>query len=408
LVRRQRLVTAAVVGAVATGVSALTVAAPPLMRQASAQEESSWKTAPGAAEPTGVGRLEAAPRAVKPDPSGSHGSAQRLSPDVQGSPKIDPSAPLGLPATTTAAPPAATLGRHNQPLIIGHRGAAAYRPEETLDSYRLAIAQGADYIEADLVLTSDDALVARHENELSATTDVAHRPEFADRQRTKTINGVTVTGWFTEDFTLAELRTLHAVSRGRHANAVTGVIPTLQEIIELVRAQDRPVGLYLELKTPAYFTSLGLSPEPRLTDALERNRLTGANARVYVESFDSTSLRTVHRMIDVPEIQLVGGADAADAVVQPAGLAKIRQYAVGIGVDRARLGDDGPTARALIDQAHAGQLEVHVFTFGADPDITYKGCFGLGVDGVFTDNPDLALTARRHAFEPPQAGPKAS
>jgi glycerophosphoryl diester phosphodiesterase len=287
-------------------------------------------------------------------------------------------------------------------LIIGHRGASAYRPEETLDSYRLAIAQGADYIEADLVLTSDDALVARHENELSATTDVAHHPEFADRKRTKTINGVTTTGWFTEDFTLAELRTLRAVPRRHLPKATSSAIPTLQEIIDLVKSQRRPVGLYLELKTPAYFTSLGLAPEPRLADALQRNHLTGNSARVYVESFDADSLRAVHRLINVPEIQLVGGANPADPAVQPDGLARIRQYAVGIGIDRARLGPD----TKVVSDAHQDQLEVHVFTFGADAEIAYRHLFSQGVDGVFTDNPDLALTARRHAY-PPASAPKA-
>jgi glycerophosphoryl diester phosphodiesterase len=300
---------------------------------------------------------------------------------------VDPSSPLGL--------------RH-RPLVIGHRGASAYRPEETLDSYRLAIAQGADYIEADLVLTSDDALVARHENELSATTDVASHPEFAGRRRTKTLGGVTATGWFTEDFTLAELRTLRAVPRGNHPRVASGVIPTLQEIIDLARAQSRPVGLYLELKTPAYFTSLGLAPEPRLADALQRNRLTGDGARVYVESFDADSLRTVHRLVDVPEIQLVGGANPADPTVQADGLAKVRQYAVGIGVDRARLGAVD-AAHNLVGRAHADRLDVHVFTFGADGETAYRRVFDLGVDGVFTDNPDLAVTARQHAFPPSTA-----
>jgi glycerophosphoryl diester phosphodiesterase len=386
--RKQRLITAAVVGAVATGFGVLTVTAPPLLRHAAAEEEAAGDTGhqalgrPAPPKP-GVAHLEPAPRWIPADPPG-----QRLTP------------PGGSgPATV---PPSSPLGVRHQPLIIGHRGASAYRPEETLDSYRLAIAQGADYIEADLVLTSDDALVARHENELSATTDVAHRPEFADRRRTKTINGVTTTGWFTEDFTLAELRTLHAVPRRHLPKATSSVIPTLQEIINLIKAQRRPVGLYLELKTPAYFTSLGLAPEPRLADALERNHLTGSSARVYVESFEADSLRAVHRLINVPEIQLVGGANPADAAVQPDGLDRIRQYAVGIGIDRARLGPDAK----VVSQAHADRLEVHVFTFGADAEIAYRRLFSEGVDGVFTDNPDLALAARRHAY-PPASAPKA-
>jgi glycerophosphoryl diester phosphodiesterase len=181
------------------------------------------------------------------------------------------------------------------------------------------------------------------------------------------------------------------------------VIPTLQEIIDLVQAERRPTGLYLELKTPAYFTSIGLAPEPVLTDALKRNRLTGTKARVYVESFDANSLALVRRTVDVPEIQLIGGADPTDAAVQPGGLAKIRRYAVGIGIDRARLGR-GPMAQALVDRAHADRLEVHVFTFGSDPEITYRGCLDLGVDGVFSDNPDLAVAARRHPVRPARHG----
>jgi glycerophosphoryl diester phosphodiesterase len=438
----QRLVTAAVVGAVATGVGALTVTAPPLTRRASAMGNASWQQGTTADRRglTGVDRLEAAPDSVRSGPSGSRKTAQLLSSGPATSPVppgtdssgTDPSGtdPSGTGPSGTGpsgtdpsgadragagraapigplAPPAATLGRHRQPLIIGHRGASAYRAEETLDSYRLAIAQGADYIEADLVTTADGALVARHENELSATTDVAAHPEFADRRRTTTINGVTWTGWFTEDFTLAELRTLRAVSRGHHDQTATATVPTLAEIIELVRGQRRPIGLYLELKTPAYFASLGLPLEPGLADALTRARLDGPHARVYVESFDSASLRRVRQLADVPEIQLIGGADAADAAVQATGLTKIREYAVGIGIDRGRLADDGPTARALVERAHADRLEVHVFTFGSDPQIAYQGCFALGVDGVFTDNPDLAVTARRHAATA-QTGPQAS
>jgi glycerophosphoryl diester phosphodiesterase len=389
--RKQRLITAAVVGAVATGFAAVTVTAPPLLRHASAEEGAAdggpHAGGRGAVRPApprpGVAHLEPAPHWIPADPPG------------------DGLTPPGGSGPAPAAPPPAPGVRH-QPLIIGHRGASAYRPEETLDSYRLAIAQGADYIEADLVLTSDDALVARHENELSATTDVAHHPEFVGRRRTKTLGGVTTTGWFTEDFTLAELRTLRAVPRRYQPKATSGVIPTLQEIIDLVKAQRRPVGLYLELKTPAYFTSLGLAPEPRLADALQRNHLTGSGARVYVESFDADSLRAVHRLINVPEIQLIGGANPADATVQPDGLARIRQYAAGIGIDRARLGSDAE----VVGDAHADRLEVHVFTFGADAEIAYRRLFSLGVDGVFTDNPDLALAARRHAY-PPASGPRA-
>lgn len=406
--RRQRLAASAVIGVVAIGVTGVTVAAPPLLRQASAADEPVPRDTPrrpGLA-PAGVGRLAAAKHPTRSGPSAAR-PQQGLTPATPPPSTADTSVSIGVPASASSVkPPAATLGRHVLPLIIGHRGASAYRPEETLGSYRLAIAQGADYIEADLVMTGDGALVARHENELSAATDVATHPEFADRRRTKTINGATVTGWFTEDFTLAELRTLRAVRRGQRTSASTDVIPTLQEIIHLARTQRRTVGLYLELKTPAYFTSLGLGPEPVLVEALRASRLAGATAPVYVESFDAASLRSVHQLVDVPEIQLVGGTAATDTALAPAELSGIREYAVGIGIDRARLGDNGPDAQALVDRAHGDQLEVHVFTFAGDAQIAYRGCFGLGVDGLFTDNPDLALTARRQ-LTASTAGPKA-
>jgi glycerophosphoryl diester phosphodiesterase len=399
-VHKQRLMTAAVVGVVATGFTALTATAPPLVGHASANEKP--------AEPErAVAALEPAPHAVPPAGPLLGGPAEGLSPaGTSGSAPAAPAGPAGPgagsgPAGAAAPVPGGPLPQlHGRPLIIAHRGASAYRPEETLDSYRLAIAEGADYVEADLVMTRDGTLVARHENELSATTDVARHPEFADRRRTKVVGGVTTTGWFTEDFTLAELRTLHAESRNHPRRGASSTVPTLQEIINLVRAQHRPVGLYVELKVPAYFSSIGLPPERPLADALAHNRLTGSGARVYVESFDADSLRQMHQLAAVPEIQLLGGANPADAAVQPADLAQIRQYATGIGIDRGRLAAPG-TAAALTTQAHQDGLVVHVFTFGADPEITYRGCFALGADGVFTDNPDLALTARRDSFAEP-------
>ena len=160
--------------------------------------------------------------------------------------------------------------RAADPLIIAHRGASGERPEHTLASYERAIDQGADYIEPDLVLTRDGVLVARHENEIGGTTDVADHPEFADRKTTKTIDGIAMTGWFTEDFTLAELRTLRARERLpdlRPANVRFNdlyLIPTFEEILKLVRAkeaeQHRRIGLYPETKHPSYFAGIGLPP----------------------------------------------------------------------------------------------------------------------------------------------------
>src|ERR671915_2138056 len=181
-----------------------------------------------------------------------------------------------------------------RPIVIGHRGASGFRPEHTLAAYELAIAMGADYIETDLVITSDGILVARHENEISGTTDVAEHPEFADRQTTKTIDGTTITGWFTEDFALAELKTLRVKERLpdiRSANtAFDGMfeIPTLQEVIDL--AKEHGVGIYPETKHPSYFDSIGLSLEEPLVSTLENNGFTNASDPVFIQSFEVGNL----------------------------------------------------------------------------------------------------------------------
>jgi glycerophosphoryl diester phosphodiesterase len=172
------------------------------------------------------------------------------------------SAGVAVTAAASSTSPSSVVShpKHARlPIVIGHRGASGYRPEHTLAAYKLAIDMGADYIEPDLVSTKDHVLVARHENEISGTTDVADHPEFADRKATKTIDGVAVTGWFTEDFTLAELRTLRAKERlpdVRPANtAFDGLyqVPTFQEVIDL--AKQRHVGIYPETKHPTYFRS---------------------------------------------------------------------------------------------------------------------------------------------------------
>src|SRR5918992_5761630 len=181
-----------------------------------------------------------------------------------------------------------------RPIIIGHRGASGFRPEHTLAAYELAIAMSADYIETDLVITSDGILVARHENEISATTDVAGHPEFADRRTTKTIDSTTITGWFAEDFTLAELKTLRVKERLpdiRSANTAFDSmfeIPTLQEVIDL--AKEHGVGIYLETKHPSYFDSIGLSLEKPLVSTLENNGFTNASDPVFIQSFEVGNL----------------------------------------------------------------------------------------------------------------------
>ncbi|HEY9862027.1 MAG TPA: glycerophosphodiester phosphodiesterase family protein, partial [Candidatus Obscuribacterales bacterium] len=204
------------------------------------------------------------------------------------------------------------------PIVIGHRGASGLRPEHTLAAYELAIAQGADYIEPDLVATKDGVLVARHENEISGTTDVAERPEFSDRKTTKTIDGVAYTGWFTEDFTLAELKTLRAKERipglrpGNTAFNGQFEIPTLQEVIDLAQRKSaelgRTIGIYPETKHPSYFDSIGLSLEEPLVETLNQNGYIGLNAPVFIQSFEVGNLQQLNQLTDVPLVQLFGGA----------------------------------------------------------------------------------------------------
>ena len=274
------------------------------------------------------------------------------------------------------------------PIVIAHRGASGYRPEHTLASYELGAQQGADYIEQDLVATRDGELVCRHENEISGSTDVADHPEFADRRTRKEIDGRLYKGWFTEDFTLAELKTLRARERipdVRPDNAAFDgrfEIPTLQEAIEL--AGRMGVGLYPETKHPAYHRSLGLDLEPRVTEALR-----GGGVPVFFQSFEAASLRELPR----PRVQLIGGgAIDVDAIAE---------YAQAIGPAK-QLVDS-----ALVEAAHAAGLEVHTYTFRAErrflpddaPDLEteLRRYLELGVDGVFADHPDLAVRAIRTA-----------
>jgi len=325
----------------------------------------------------------------------------------------------------------------------GHRGASGYRPEHTLASYRLAIAMGADYIEPDLVSTRDHVLVTRHENDITGTTDVADHPEFADRRATRTIDGVERTGWFTEDFTLAELRTLPARERLpdlRPANtAFDGryQVPTFQEVIDLAR-QAR-VGIYPETKHPTYFDSIGLSIEEPMLATLHANGLDGPETEVFIQSFETANLKELHRRTRLPLVQLIDATGApydlaaagdprpyAD-LATPAGLAEIATYADGIGpskdliVPRDRAGNLlEPTG--LVRDAHRAGLVVHPWTFRrenhflpldfrrgdpaspqflrapGDLPAELRLFLRLGVDGVFSDNADTALAARHQAF----------
>ncbi|MEJ7689023.1 MAG: glycerophosphodiester phosphodiesterase family protein [Nocardioidaceae bacterium] len=206
------------------------------------------------------------------------------------------------------------------PIVIGHRGAPGYRPEHTLASYKLAIQLGADFIEPDLVSTKDGVLVTRHENEISGTTDVSEHPEFADRRTTKTIDGVSVTGWFTEDFTLAELKTLRAVERlpdVRPANTRYNgrfAVPTFDQVLALVKRQSidkgRKIGVYPETKHPTYFRSIGLKLGPRMLRDLREAGLGNATGRVFIQSFETDNLRRLDSRTQLPLIQLLDSKGA--------------------------------------------------------------------------------------------------
>jgi len=334
---------------------------------------------------------------------------------------------LALAALLSLIVPAAMAGpasaekprKKAEPLVIAHRGASGYRPEHTLAAYALGARMGADYIEPDLVSTKDGVLVARHENEIGGTTDVADRPEFADRHQTKVIDGVTLTGWFTEDFTLAELKTLRAKERipdTRQRNTLYDGryrVPTFQEVVELSRKLsrklDRPIGIYPETKHPAYFRTIGLPLEEPLVKALKRNHLDDRRDKVFVQSFEARSLRRLNRRIAVPLVQLLTG---------PADLEEIAKYADAVGPPKHLIVPRDETGRSLppttfVRDAHRAGLLVHPYTFRSEnqflplelrtsPDpnaygrafAEYDQFFALGVDGVFSDHADTAVEAR--------------
>jgi glycerophosphoryl diester phosphodiesterase len=375
-------------------------------------------------------------------------------------------AALGAVAAPTAL--AHDKGGEEDPLVIGHRGASGYLPEHTLQSYTLAIKQGADYVEPDLVATKDGHLIARHEPDITNTTDVAQHPEFADRKRTAMVDGFPVEGWFASDFTLAEIKTLRAVQtfpeRPQRFNG-RFKIPTLQEVIDLVkresRTRDRRIGIYPETKHPTYHQDLGLALEPRLVRVLKRAGWDSRRDPVFVQSFEQSNLKWLNRRIGVRLVQLVDANDVlADGTLQyvapfdrpydwtvsgdpellartfgffatDEGLEEISEYADGIGpwkryiVSTAaiRLNPDGTVADAngdgvvderdrmllrptdLIRRAHAHGLQIHTWTFRneqsrlvsdyeGNPINEYLQFYELGIDGVFSDFPDTAVTAR--------------
>jgi glycerophosphoryl diester phosphodiesterase len=324
-------------------------------------------------------------------------------------------ATLSIVSPAAASADASTAKAKAKPLVIGHRGASGYRPEHTLAGYALAARLGADFIEPDLVSTKDGVLVARHENEIGGTTDVADHPEFAARRTTKTIDGVTLTGWFTEDFTLAALETLRANERipeTRPRNALYDGryrVPTFQEVIDLSRTLSRelhrPIGLYPETKHPTYFRTIGLPLEEPLVRALERTDLD----EVFVQSFEADSLKRLAAQIEVRLVRLLNA---------PGDLEEIATYADAVGPHKSLIVPRDADGRSLaptsfVRDAHRAGLLVHPYTFrnensflplelrsGDDPAAygsalaEYRQFFALGVDGVFTDNADTAVAAR--------------
>ncbi|MFF4789804.1 glycerophosphodiester phosphodiesterase [Streptomyces sp. NPDC001276] len=355
---------------------------------------------------------------------------------------------LGLPGVAGAAQGGAGgrkgggLKNLPVPTIVGHRGASGYRPEHTFGSYDLALDLGAHVVEAgDLVPTKDGHLVCRHEPEIGGTTDVADHPEFAARRTTKTLDGVATTGWFTEDFTLAELKTLRAIERipaNRPHNALYNgrwEIPTFEEVLkwqdEQTRRRGRQVWIYPETKHPTYFRTLGLGLEERVAALLRKYGKDKKDSPVILQSFEPSSIQRLGRLVGNPLVVLLSGArsrpwdfvEAGDPrtvadLITPKGLKEIASYAQGIGptVDLVIPKDaDGNLTQpsTLVRDAHAAGLILHPYTArnenpflppkfrkGTAADAygdvfgVFQAYFATGIDGIFTDNADTGLLAR--------------
>lgn len=324
---------------------------------------------------------------------------------------------------------------------MAHRGASGYRPEQTRSAYELAARMGADLLELDVVPTRDHVLLARHENNLAGTTDIASRPELADRRRTKVVDGREQEGWFTEDLTLAEVKTLRAVERLPGLRPASAEHDGLEEILtveevlvlreELSAELGRPVGLYPEVKHSAYFARLGLPVEPRLAGLLRAFDQDRADGEVLLHAFEPSSLLTLHHDLGVrarSSLLMVNGGTPADAGPgdpdyawwsSPEGLSRVRELGIsgvspdlsmviGVGPDGAMGADTG-----LVAAAHAEELWVHPYTFraenqflftdfrrGADPaghgdlGAMIEAFLDVGIDAINTDHPDLGVLAR--------------
>ena len=346
---------------------------------------------------------------------------------------------VAAPATAADKAPATTTD-HQAITVFAHRGASGYRPEHTLAAYALAIKLGADYIEPDLVSTKDGVLVARHENEISSTTDVADHPEFAQRKTTKTVDGVVETGWFTEDFTLQELKTLRAKERlpavrpGNTRYDGRFEIPTFDEVLALAnsesRQRGRTIGVAPETKHPTYFRSIGLPLEKPLLRSLTRAGRNSRNAKIVIQSFETSNLRSLARQTRVPLVQLTSATGApydltiagdprtyAD-IMTPAGLRDVATYADWLGPEKnSIIPRDAKgfltTPTPLVKDAHRAGLKVVAYTFrdenqflpadfrdGTDPNAKgdifgeLNAFFQAGLDGVFADFTDSADAAR--------------
>lgn len=326
------------------------------------------------------------------------------------------------------------------PLVIAHRGASGTLPEHTLEAYALAIEQGADYVELDLVATKDGQIIVRHEPNLASTTDVASRPEFASRRRRAVVDGVDEEGWFACDFTLEEVKRLKAVQampdRPQQHNGKFQV-PTLEEVIALAQRKGkelgRTIGIYPETKHPTWHRRLGLALEPRLAKALEQADWNRRDAPVFVQSFEPGSLKAMAELSPVRRVQLVRAegvrADGTPDFAQPydwsvsldprlrwrdygalftdAGLREVKTWADAIGPWKRLIVDAAGNTRPgdLIRRAHAAGLAVHAWTFrdearwlasayDGDPKQEYRQFYLIGVDGVFSDFPATAVAAR--------------
>jgi len=324
-----------------------------------------------------------------------------------------------------------------RPIVIAHRGASAYRPEHTLGAYQLAIEQGADFIEPDLVMTKDHVLVCRHENEISQTTNVADHPEFAERRKAKTVDGVEALGWWVEDFTLAELKTLRCrerIPQLRPGNANYNdqeAIPTFAEALALAQQHGR--GIYPELKHPTFLREQGVDPMPAFISAVREGGGQSAADIMYVQCFEIGAIRTLAQMSSIRWqcVQLAaaegGPWDQRDttyaAMLAGDGLQRIAEYARGIGVEKPLIiprdaGNNLTAPTDLVARAHAANLVVHPWTFRPENfflpasarardanaadymrqhgnlDAELRAFYAAGVDGVFSDDPAAAVAAR--------------